>query len=115
MNVNVSIDTSGLVKALVQAQAQIAQGVETGVLATAHEIADKAADYAPKRTGHLADGYEASPTEDGAQVTTDVEYAPFVEFGTRHMAGQFPLTRAVADAEQAAEQTVSEAITKQLR
>jgi len=42
----------------------------------------------PVDTGRLRDGYEAHLTGNGAEVTSDVEYRDYVEFGTRYMEAQ---------------------------
>lgn len=42
----------------------------------------------PVDTGRLRDSYEATRTEYGAEVTSDVEYRDYVEYGTRYMQAQ---------------------------
>lgn len=43
---------------------------------------------APVRTGRLRNGITGSAEETTALLTTEVPYAPFVEFGTRHSRAQ---------------------------
>lgn len=48
-------------------------------------------------TGNLANSYTATPAGPGSWIVgTGVQYAPFVEFGTRYMPAQSHLRRAAA-------------------
>lgn len=56
---------------------------------TAEAILEDAQAMCPVRTGNLRDSlniqYSGSGTQTTAAIGTDVEYAPYVEFGTRYM------------------------------
>lgn len=68
---------------------QLPQVVDKVVRKTAFEIESVAKSRAPVDTGNLK--ASISTMVDGpahAVVGTNVEYAPFVEYGTRHMAAQ---------------------------
>jgi HK97 gp10 family phage protein len=69
-----------------------------GVLAAAQVLARDAATNTPVRSGTMRRGWRAVQVGNSARVINDVEYARFVEFGTRHMAPRAPLGRAMADA-----------------
>ncbi len=58
----------------------------------AEDVADLARAYVPVETGRLQESITAGPTG----VTTDVEYAGFVEYGTSDMAAE-PYMRPAAD------------------
>lgn len=69
---------------------EAAANAATDDLAT--QVASDAASRAPVDTGTLRD----SIIHDGGRVYTDVEYAPFVEYGTSDMPAQ-PFMRPAAD------------------
>jgi HK97 gp10 family phage protein len=65
------------------------------VAATALEVEATAKHDVPVKTGNLRRSLHTSFRDPlHAQVGTDVEYAPYVEYGTSHMAGQPYLTPA---------------------
>ena len=64
--------------------------VTTGTLS--QDVADLARAYVPVDTGRLRDSITAGPTG----VTSDVEYAGFVEYGTSDMPAE-PYMRPAAD------------------
>ena len=49
----------------------------------AERVAEDARQLAPVRTGQLRDSIRVEATREGAEVGTDVEYAPYVEYGHR--------------------------------
>lgn len=64
----------------------------TAVNGMAEDVAAAARELAPVQTGRLRD----SITSDGNRAYTDVEYAPFVEYGTANMSAE-PFLRPAAD------------------
>ncbi len=80
--------------------AGIEEAIAKGVEDTADQIVDTAQSIVPVRTGALRDSIHAEPTGDPdawrvIAGSDDVEYAPFVEYGTSRMAAQPFLTPAV--------------------
>lgn len=66
------------------------------VVKTAFDIESGAKRAAPVKTGNLRRSLHTTPLGLArAAVGTDVEYAPYVEYGTRHMAARPYLTPAV--------------------
>ena len=54
-----------------------------GAIAVAAQIAGLAQSFAPFKSGRLRDSFVFREDGDGAIVGTNVEYAPYVEYGTR--------------------------------
>jgi len=70
---------------------------KAAVLAVAETGAGRAAALAPVDTGNLRSSISAKSVSDTrASYGSNVEYAPYIEFGTRHMAAQ-PYLRPSAD------------------
>lgn len=66
------------------------------VRAVADEVVNEAKQRAPVRTGNLRRSYHREPVDELTQrVGTDVEYAPYVEFGTSKMAARPHFTPAL--------------------
>ena len=61
-------------------------------------VQNEARRLAPVDTGRLRASITVKRTPDGVTVGTNVEYAPYVEYGTRHMAAQPYLRPAVLTA-----------------
>jgi hypothetical protein len=74
--------------------------VDPNIREITQRVADDAGADAPRLTGRLAGSYRVEHGRELAVylVTTDVEYARFVEYGTRNMPAQAPLGRALAAA-----------------
>jgi HK97 gp10 family phage protein len=70
--------------------------VHAAVVEVAEQGAQIAAANAPVETGALRASIASASTEDGAQVTVDIDYWAYVEFGTTYMAAQ-PFLRPVID------------------
>lgn len=79
--------------------AELGPKVTKVVVATALAVEAEAKASAPVKTGNLRRSIHTVPIDaTHAQVGTDVEYAPFVEYGTRHAHAQPYLTPAVEHA-----------------
>lgn len=83
--------------------AKIALGLEAEVtkvvIATAYEVEADAKGAAPVLTGNLRRSIHTVPLDPThAQVGTDVEYAPYQEYGTRHIPAHPFLTPAIEHA-----------------
>lgn len=79
--------------------AEIAPKVGAIVIGTALAVEGEAKNAAPVLTGNLRRSIHVTPVDTShALVGTDVEYAPYQEYGTRHMAAQPYLTPAVEHA-----------------
>lgn len=101
MTAPVTVDLVGadrLRKDLKQAAAKL-DDLSVPDAAAARVIAAQAARRAPRRTGALARSIRPAAARTGPQVTATVSYAPFVEYGTRHMAARPFLYPAAADTE----------------
>lgn len=74
--------------------------VQPDVAAIAAKVAAGAAANSPRDTGRLAASWRTVPGRDPGTtlVQTDVPYARFVEYGTRHIRAAAPLGRAAAAA-----------------
>ncbi|MFE7029450.1 HK97-gp10 family putative phage morphogenesis protein [Streptomyces sp. NPDC057621] len=64
------------------------EAVQQAVMDTAEQGRDYARFIAPVDTGRYRDSIEARKDGNEAEVVSDVDHAPFVEYGTRHMEGQ---------------------------
>lgn len=79
--------------------AELAPKVSATVITTALEVEAQAKQMAPVKTGNLRRSIGTQPVDAfHALVGTDVEYAPFQEYGTRHMAAHPYLTPAIEGA-----------------
>lgn len=75
---------------------KIDAGIERGLTAVGLQAASRAAEYAPKDTGRLRDSISSKVEGKSAVIGTDVEYAPYQEFGTsRGVTGKHYLKNAV--------------------
>lgn len=76
------------------------RAVDPNIHEIAQRIADDASSNAPRLTGRLAESYHVVRGKAPAiyLVDTDVEYARYVEFGTRFMKARAPMGRALARA-----------------
>jgi hypothetical protein len=72
--------------------------VQPDIAGIAAQVASAAAANTPRDTGRLAASWRTVPGRDPGTtlVQTDVEYARFVEYGTRYMRASAPLGRAAA-------------------
>ena len=62
-------------------QKRLPKALQEMALEIAEGVATEARDAAPVRTGRLRDSIVAETTSEGAAAYTDVEYAPYVEYG----------------------------------
>jgi len=69
-----------------------------GIHQRAGWLAAEAADNTPVRTGRLRNGWRSQRDGHDGRVSNDVEYARFVEYGTRRQRPAAMLGRAVARA-----------------
>ena len=67
---------------------QLEREVDRWALWVATEIERETKERAPVFTGTLRRSYSVQPIANGYIVGTNVEYAPFVEFGTRYTTAQ---------------------------
>jgi len=76
------------------------KAVDPDIREITERIAQDASADAPRLTGRLAASYRVARGVAPAVylVTTDVEYAKYVEYGTRNMAARAPMGRALAHA-----------------
>jgi len=72
------------------------RAVAPGIHRTAGTLAADAADRTPVLTGRLRAGWKAEPDGLDGRVSNDVEYARFVEYGTRRTRPAAMLGRALA-------------------
>ena len=72
--------------------------VQPDIAGIASQVAAAASANSPRLTGRLAASWRVVPGRDPATslVTTDVPYARFVEYGTRHRRADAPLGKALA-------------------
>jgi hypothetical protein len=71
--------------------------VDENMRLKAEQVAEIAAEHSPVETGRLAGSWKVEKKAEAAyQVSTDVPYAPYVEYGTRFMRGAHMMGRAVA-------------------
>ena len=103
---NTMLVSAGIERALKKAIATAAYNTEAG-----------AKRRAPVDTGNLRDSITTNIASDGksAEVGTNVEYAPYVEFGTVHQAAQPYLLPAFADAVKELRDTVEGVIGGEVR
>jgi len=64
---------------------KIKKALQEGLEDASEVIQDKIKKNAPKKTGFLAKNINISNEDLKTRIGTDVEYAPYVEFGTRKM------------------------------
>lgn len=71
----------------------------------------------PVRTGRLRNSIAVDPAPDGlkAKIGTNVEYAPFVEFGTRFMSAQPFLWPALVEVAPSFRERIRHAVAEALR
>lgn len=77
---------------------QVQAGIKTASTDTAEEIKDDARSNAPVDTGDLKAAITVRSTPTGAEVGVfdpDVDYGPYLEFGTSHMPARPFMTSAV--------------------
>jgi HK97 gp10 family phage protein len=81
---------SGLRRALLNATKEGTRAVQIEVLRSALRIQARARERCPVDTGRLRNSIAIELDEDrlSGSVGTNVDYAPYVEFGTVHMAAQ---------------------------
>jgi len=74
------------------------KAVDENIREAAQKVADDASSNAPRLTGRLAGSYHVVKGRVPAVylVDTEVEYARYVEFGTRNMKARAPMGRALA-------------------
>ena len=88
---------------------------EIAVAKTAKDLHRMAAGNTPVRSGDLRAGWESGKTGKWEWTVKDeVEYAPYVEFGTWKMAGRFMLTKAVHAHEPILSKALEQAVSKGL-
>lgn len=97
MSVNISVSVQqGLTEALANYLEQYPWAVDSAMKTVADRVLDTANVLVPVRTGFLKStlGYRQ---DSNFQVTffATAPYAPFVEFGTRHMSARLFLTRSI--------------------
>lgn len=75
------------------------QAVDDNLRLMAERLRDDVASLSPRFTGRLASSWKLEKDHEASYtVSTDVPYAVFVEYGTRHMRGAHMLGRAKARA-----------------
>lgn len=85
----------------------------SALLKTAADVVDLAKQLAPVDTGALRDSYAAEPlSSTTVLVGSDIEYAPFVEYGTSRSPAQPHLTPAFMQAEKTFEARLAEEAAK---
>jgi hypothetical protein len=73
--------------------------VDENIRVKAEEVRDGAAQGSPRDTGRLSESWRVAKKSDASyEVTSDVPYAPYVEYGTRFMRGAHMVGRAIAKA-----------------
>jgi len=73
--------------------------VDENIRVKAEQVREGAASGSPRATGRLAESWKVEKKNVASyEVSTDVEYAPYVEYGTRYMRGAHMLGRAKARA-----------------
>jgi hypothetical protein len=73
------------------------QAVDEIIRRKAEELRTEASRLSPRATGRLAESWKVEQDHTASYtVSTDVEYAPYVEFGTRYMHGAAMMGRARA-------------------
>lgn len=79
--------------------AKVEEAIETALIACAEQAIDYATDIVPVDTGNLRNSItkEYDKSEHVVYIGTDVEYAPYVEFGTYKMEARPYLKPAVAN------------------
>jgi HK97 gp10 family phage protein len=84
-----------LVSDLTRIALQAPEKASEALLQTAADIVDLTKQLTPVDTGNLKRSYGATPlSKTTVRIGTDVEYAPFVEYGTVHQTAQPHLTPA---------------------
>ena len=79
-----------------EAKRAMARVKRSGALAIATEIVGQAISIVPVKDGNLRNSIQAREDGDGAIVGTNIEYAAFVEYGTRRMSAR-PYLRPAID------------------
>jgi hypothetical protein len=81
-----------------QSEVEDDDGVRAAVRKKAADIASRARDIAPVRTGRYRDSIHVEEDEDGVKVVADVEYGGVIEFGSSDTPVFQPLRRAAESA-----------------
>lgn len=100
--IDIDLDATAFTAALQQQLAQLELRTEDAVLRLAIDTQNRARELAPVQTGRLRASITHVPGRDGkgyyVDVGSNVEYAPFVEFGTSKQPAQPYLRPALAEA-----------------
>lgn len=90
MRIRISVDASRAIAQIRRYQISRIQGVKDAVNQTGLAVTRKAKQRAPVDTGRLRSSIQMQTYPNGltADVSTNVEYAPYVEFGTSRMRAQ---------------------------
>lgn len=92
---------------------QAGAAAQRALLQTGADIVDLTKQLTPVDTGNLRHSYGAVPVSSNeVHVGTQVEYAPFVEYGTSRMSAQPHLTSAFAQSKQTFEVRLTEEVKK---
>lgn len=98
----IDVDTKGFLAGLARAYAEMGLSSQRELVRLAIEVQNRARELCPVDTGRLRSsiGHTEGVDVRGpfVDVGTNVEYAPFVEYGTMHMAPQPFLRPALAEA-----------------
>lgn len=85
---NIEIDIDDILGDFEDILSDVDKNVSDEINKTAYNIEKDAKRTCPVDTGYLRRSITTSPGNLEAEVGTDVEYAPFVEFGTRYQSAQ---------------------------
>lgn len=88
MRVQVDVDVQKALNRITRYGGQAEKGVRKAVLRSTMSIETNAKKRAPVDTGNLRSSIKGDVNGFEGEVTAGAEYAPFVEFGTRHNASQ---------------------------
>ena len=93
----------------------VRRGNTKGLTAAAMEVQGQASEIAPKITGNLRNSITYKVKEEEAIVGTNVEYAPYVEFGTSKMEAQPYLEPSLHNNKKKIEKLLKDAIAREIK
>lgn len=85
---HLQVDTSQAILDLKLAEMRVEAAAQSVIATYAFRIASRAKELAPVDTGRLRASIQTVVKRLAAEVGTDVEYAPYQEFGTRYQEAQ---------------------------
>lgn len=118
--IKIKVDIKSIERALKAEQIKIAEAGADGLLKAGEQIVTDTKSITPVDTGRLRASYHAqmaekTKDESKVEVETDVEYAPYVEFGTSMQRPQPHLTPAVTSNAPKVKDFVARAIADKLK